>query len=65
MLHLISDKKDDKKDKKDKDKDKDKDKHSKGLHVVKFAEFFYRWNTTVMLPIDCNVKSAHYPPQKD
>ena len=24
-----------------------------------------RWNTTVMLPIDRNVKSAHYPPQKD
>ena len=25
----------------------------------------YRWNTTVMLPIDRNVKSTHYPPQKD
>ena len=23
------------------------------------------WNPTVMLPIDRNVKSANYPPQKD
>ena len=27
--------------------------------------YIWRWNTTVMLPIGRNVKSAHYPPQKD
>ena len=27
--------------------------------------FPIRWNTTVMLPIGRNVKSANYPPQKD
>ena len=33
--------------------------------AVRHSRVNDNWNTTVMLPIDRNVKSAHYPPQKD
>ena len=64
MLHLISDKKDDKKDKKDKDKDKDKDKHSKGLHVVKFAEFFTGGTPQLCSPLTAMLNRPTTHPKK-
>ena len=38
---------------------------TKNTDAIDFGPCAITKNTTVMLPIDHNVKLAHYPPQKD